>query len=71
MTTKRIIKKYHVNPRRDKQYNAALSEHLRATWKLPGRAHTQIAKQLGEGNSIKDKAYGIAILLHSLRLCRS
>jgi hypothetical protein len=62
MATKRIIKKYHVNSRRDKQYDAALSEHLRATWKLPGRTYNQIAKQLGAGDPSKDKVYGLAIM---------
>lgn len=62
MTTKRIVPKYHVNPRRDRQYDAALREHLRATWKFPGRTHTQIARNLGEGDPSKDKAYGFAIM---------
>ncbi len=62
MSKARPIVKYHVNPKRDKQYDDALREHLRTTWKLPGRTHTQIAKALGVGNPSKDKTYGLAIM---------
>ena len=62
MSKARTIIKYHVNPKRDKQYDEALREHLRTTWKLPGRTHTQIAKAVGYGNPSTDKAYGLAIM---------
>lgn len=62
MPTKRIIPKYYVNTRRDRQYDEALRDHLGATWKQPGRTHTQIAKALGCGNPSTDKAYGFAIM---------
>ena len=62
MPTKRIIPKYYVNTRRDRQYDEALRDHLGATWKQPGRTHTQIAKALGCGNPSTDKAYGLAIM---------
>ena len=62
MSKARTIIKYHVNPKRDRQYDEDLREHLRTTWKLPGRTHTQIAKALGQGDPSRDKAYGLALM---------
>ena len=62
MSKARTIIKYRVNPKRDKQHDEALREHLHTTWKLPGRTHTQIAKALGLGDPSRDKAYGLAIM---------
>ena len=62
MKTSRKITRYFVNPRRDRQYDAALRDHLEATWNLPGRTHSQIARALGLGNPSKDRTYGQAIM---------
>ncbi len=61
MTTKRMLPKYYINTKRDKQYDDALHNHLCSTWKLPGRTHTQIARALRLGDPSKHEAYGKAI----------
>lgn len=60
--TKRVLPKYFINTKRDKQYDDALHEYLRGTWKLPGRTHTQIARSLGLGDPSQDRDYGLAIM---------
>ena len=57
-----MITKYFVNPARDKQYDEALHKHLEATWQLPGRTHSQIARELGAGDAKNDNAYAQAII---------
>ena len=62
MRSERIIKTYTPNPKRDRQYDAALREHLAATWELPGRTASQIAHALGAGDAKNDKDYAMAII---------
>ena len=47
MSTNRQIKQYWENNKRDRQYDEALRQHLRATQGQPGRTYNQIANALG------------------------
>ena len=60
MSEKRVIRKFYVNPKRDKQYDTALKAHLRATWDRPGRTYNQIAREIELGDP-NDKSYVYAI----------
>ncbi len=73
MSKDRQIKQYWENQKRDRQYDEALRQHLRATQGQPGRTYNQIASSLGlvgktDRQAHEKYVFAIRDALHSLAL---
>lgn len=73
MSKNRQIKQYWENKKRDRQYDDALRQHLRATQGQPGRTYNQIANAMGlvgktDKHTHEKYVYAIRDALHSFAL---